>query len=77
MWVNVDPETRAPARLPRRFLDAYRPAADRRPRSRLRHPPPPATASHETWTFREGDLDVVGHVNNARYWAIADEFLVG
>jgi acyl-ACP thioesterase len=76
VWVNVDPETQTPARLPRRFLEAYGLAGERRPRSRLRHPPPPDSAPESSWTFRAGDLDVVGHVNNARYWAIADEFLV-
>ncbi len=76
VWANVDPETQAPARLADRFLPAYGPAPDRRPRSRLRHPPPPENASTASWTFREGDLDLVGHVNNARYWAVTDEFLV-
>jgi acyl-ACP thioesterase len=76
VWVNVDPETQTPTRLPRRFLEAYEPAGERRPRSRLRHPPPPDSASQSPWTFRAHDLDMVGHVNNARYWAIADEFLV-
>ncbi len=75
-WVNVDPETQTPARLPQRFLAAYEPAAGRRPRSRLRHPPPPESAVPGAWVFREGDLDIVGHVNNARFWAIADELLV-
>ena len=76
VWVNVDPETQTPTRLPRHFLEEYETAAERRPRSRLRHPPPPDSAAASPWTFRADDLDVVGHVNNARYWAIADEFLV-
>jgi medium-chain acyl-[acyl-carrier-protein] hydrolase len=76
VWVNVDPETQTPARLSPRFLDAYGPAPERRPRSRLRHPPPPDSASASAWMFREGDLDLAGHVNNARYWAVVDELLL-
>lgn len=76
VWVNVDPETQTPARLPERFLRAYQPAPVRRPRTRLRHPRPTDDATRLAWNFREGDLDIVGHVNNARYWAIADELLL-
>jgi acyl-ACP thioesterase len=65
-----------PVRLPEGFLAAYAPAAVRRPRSKLRHPPPTAAATAQAWTFRAGDLDVAGHVNNARYWAVVDEILV-
>jgi acyl-ACP thioesterase len=75
VWVNVDPETQTPARLSERFFEVYAPRGPK-PRSKLRHPAPPAEAQAEAWTFRPGDLDVVGHVNNTRYWAVADEFLV-
>lgn len=75
VWVNVDPESQLPARLPESFMAVYALVEPRKPRSRLRHPPPPADARAEPWTFRSDDLDVVGHVNNARYWAIADEVL--
>ena len=76
VWVNVDPKTQAPTRLAARFLSAYEPLPERRPRSKLRHPPPAEHASNEPWIFRAGDLDMAGHVNNARYWAVADECLV-
>ncbi len=75
VWVNVDPATQAPARLSERFLEAFGIPAGPRPRSKLRHEPPPADASSDAWTFRAGDLDIVGHVNNARYWAVFDEVL--
>lgn len=76
VWVNVDPESHLPARLPEGFMAAYAPAKPRKPRSRLRHPPPPVDARSEPWTFRPDDLDVVGHVNNSRYWAVVDDRLV-
>jgi acyl-ACP thioesterase len=76
LWVNVDPETRLPARLPERFLAGYAEAAgERRVRGRLRHPDPPAGATERPWRFRAADLDVAGHVNNAVYWAVVDERL--
>jgi acyl-ACP thioesterase len=76
VWVNLDPSTRLPARLPERFLAAYGLlAAERRARSRLRHPPPPASAATTPWTFRAADLDLAGHVNNAAYWEIVEERL--
>jgi acyl-ACP thioesterase len=77
VWVNVDPETQMPARHSERFLEVYATAQGSKPRSKLRHPPPPGDAQSQVWTFRVGDLDVVGHVNNTRYWTIADELLVG
>jgi acyl-ACP thioesterase len=76
VWVNVDPKSHLPARLPGAFVETYAPAQARKPRSRLRHPPPPAGAQSEPWVFRAGDLDLAGHVNNTRYWAIVDELLV-
>jgi acyl-ACP thioesterase len=76
VWVNLDPSTRLPARLPERFRAAYGPiAAERRARGRLRHPPPPAGARNGPWSFRAADLDVAGHVNNATYWEIVEERL--
>jgi len=76
LWVNVDPESHLPARLPEGFIAAYAPVEVRKPRSRLRHPPPPADARSEPWTFRADDVDIVGHVNNSRYWAAVDHRLV-
>ncbi len=77
VWANVDPQTQTPARLSERFLKFYGPAPGSKPRSKLRHPAPPDDARRHRWTFRRGDLDVVGHVNNTRYWAIADELMSG
>jgi acyl-ACP thioesterase len=76
IWVNLDPSTRLPARLPEAFRAACGSAgAARRARGRLRHPAPPADAASERWRFRAADLDVAGHVNNATYWEIIEERL--
>jgi acyl-ACP thioesterase len=78
IWVNVDPETRMPARLPDGFFTAYgESVAGRKARGRLRHPPPPEDATSRPWTFRHTDLDLAGHVNNAVYWEIVEECLDG
>ena len=77
LWVHVDPETRVPARLGEAFDAVYAPSAEgRRARSGLRHTgEPPAGALTREWFFRRADLDIAGHVNNAAYWAIAEELL--
>jgi len=43
--------------------------------ARLTHEPPPADAVGVGWTPRFTDFDVLGHVNNAVYWAMVEEFL--
>jgi acyl-ACP thioesterase len=73
IWVNLDPETRMPARLPDAFFAAYGDAtAGRRARGRLRHPHPPEGARERRWSFRPTDLDLAGHVNNAVYWEVIE-----
>ncbi|MFI5052830.1 MAG: acyl-ACP thioesterase domain-containing protein [Acidimicrobiia bacterium] len=55
----------------RRFGES---AGGRRVSGRLRHRPPPAECPRRTWPLREGDFDVLNHVNNARSLeAIEDE----
>ncbi|UJA20776.1 hypothetical protein HJD18_11525 [Thermoleophilia bacterium SCSIO 60948] len=77
LWVHLDPETRLPARLGEEFDRIYAPsAAGRRARSGLHHDAEaPAGAVTREWFFRRADLDLAGHVNNASYWAIAEELL--
>lgn len=78
IWVNLDPETRMPARLPEGFFAAYGTAtAGRKARGRLRHPPPPEGTTERPWTFRHTDLDLAGHVNNSVYWELVEECLDG
>lgn len=76
VWVAVDTRTGALARLDAAFVDAYGVAADgRRVSASLRHPDAPADAERRPWSFRATDIDRLGHVNNAAYWAVAEELL--
>ena len=78
IWVNIDRETRVPARLPEAFWDAYGDSTSgRKARGRLRHPGPPDGAPERPWSFRATDLDLAGHVNNSVYWELVEERLDG
>jgi acyl-ACP thioesterase len=81
IWVQIDPETRLPARLGERFHAVYAESAGgRRASPRLRHPGPPedaGTVERCPWMFRAADLDLAGHVNNAVYWQLAEQHLAG
>src|SRR3954454_6105026 len=79
LWVHLDPDGLHPRPLPEGFEAVYgAAAADRRVRARLRHPAaPPDGASRRPWRFRAADLDLAGHVNNAVYWQVVEEELVG
>jgi len=81
LWVHVDVTTMAPARLPEAFVAAYASAAGgRRVSSRrwLDGPPPPGPAvATRAWPLRAVDVDLLGHVNNAAYWAAVEELLLG
>jgi len=70
LWVAIDPRTLRPARI-ESLMELYaQSAGDRKPRTGLTHPAPPAGAQAAPWTFRAADLDVAGHVNNAAYWQV-------
>jgi acyl-ACP thioesterase len=77
--VGASGSRRHPRPLPEGFEAVYgAAAADRRVRARLRHPAaPPDGASSRPWRFRAADLDLAGHVNNAVYWQVVEEELVG
>jgi acyl-ACP thioesterase len=79
LWVYVDAATLVPKKLDPTFLTLYGEAAGGRTvGSRLELPaPPPDGAGVETrpWPLRRTDLDVLGHVNNAAYWAPVEELL--
>jgi acyl-ACP thioesterase len=79
LWVHLDPDGLHPRPLPTGFESVYGvAAAGRRVRARLRHSAePPAGAARRPWRFRAADLDLVGHVNNAVYWQVVEEELVG
>jgi acyl-ACP thioesterase len=73
-WIHLGPDAR-PARIGPGF-DGYAEAAGRRVAStKLTLVPPPATGSRTTWPLRATDVDLMGHVNNAAYWAAVEHRL--
>jgi acyl-ACP thioesterase len=74
LWIQLDVATMTPCRLTERFLDVYGEAAGgRRVSTRLWQGDPPVGAAAEPWQLRAVDIDLVGHVNNAAYWAAVEE----
>jgi acyl-ACP thioesterase len=74
LWVHVDIATGRPKRLADSFFDAYGDAAaGRTVHARLTHGDPPDGAEGVPWPVRFSDFDVLGHVNNAVYWAVVEE----
>jgi acyl-ACP thioesterase len=74
LWVHVDTATGRPKRLTPNFFDAYGEAAGGRTvHPRLAHGGPPEGRASQSWQLRFSDFDVLGHVNNAVYWAVFEE----
>jgi acyl-ACP thioesterase len=73
-WIHLDGKAR-PARIGSGF-DGYAEAAQGRVAStKLTLDPPPLDAARHRWTVRATDLDRMGHVNNAVYWAAVEHRL--
>jgi acyl-ACP thioesterase len=78
LWVHLDPASRRPAPLTAEEVAIYgEAAAGRKVTARLRHQSPDGAAPARRWAFRATDCDVAGHVNNAAYWQVLEEELVG
>lgn len=79
IWIHLDPTSGKPTPWGEQFASTYLPATGgRRVDARLRLPkqPPEGTAYNSAaWSFRKTDSDAYGHVNNAAYLAVAEEFL--
>jgi acyl-ACP thioesterase len=74
LWVHVDRATGRPKPLPDGFERVWGEASrTRRVRARLHHAGPPAGVHTRAWPVRATDFDVVGHVNNAAYWAAVED----
>lgn len=72
VWIHLSHELR-PLRLPDAFLDVYGASAEGRGvATRFTLPPPPSTDGMP-WALRATDVDRLGHVNNAVYWAPLEE----
>ncbi len=76
VWVHVDTTTGRPAQWGQDFASTYLEATQGRAvDAKLRHPKLPRDdATTERWSFRRTDHDAFGHVNNAAYLAVAEEF---
>jgi acyl-ACP thioesterase len=76
VWVHVDLVTGRPKPLPADFNRLYGEAVGGRTVSaRLTHDGPPDGVERVPWPLRFSDFDVLGHVNNAVYWAAVEEHL--
>jgi acyl-ACP thioesterase len=72
IWIHLDRELR-PKRLDDAFVVVYgESAAGRRASTRLTLPPPTVAPSRK-WPLRATDVDRLGHVNNAAYWAPVED----
>jgi acyl-ACP thioesterase len=75
-WIHLGPDAR-PARIGAGF-DGYAEAAQGRVTStKLMLVPPPIGDERTSWPLRVTDVDRMGHVNNAAYWAAVEQRLAG
>jgi acyl-ACP thioesterase len=72
-WIHLGPDAR-PARIGPGF-DGYAQAAGGRVASTKLTLAPPAAGSRTAWALRATDVDLMGHVNNAAYWAAVEHRL--
>ncbi len=76
VWVYVDLHSGAPQVLPPEFYAAYGDGVRaHKVSARLTHSGPPDAAPRSAWSLRATDFDVLGHVNNAVYWAAVEGLL--
>ena len=78
LWVHVDRETLQPSRVPDDVVDILTDSADGRSigaRLLLRPKNAETSVDRLPWVLRFSDFDAVGHMNNAAYWEMVEEFL--
>jgi acyl-ACP thioesterase len=73
-WIHLGPDAR-PARIGEGFDDYAEAAQGRVASTKLTLAPPPIDGERRVWTLRATDVDRMGHVNNAAYWAAVEERL--
>lgn len=76
IWVHIDPERLLPTPIHQIEMDTWAGPSTRPVKARLRHPAPPADAEARAWRFREAEMDIALHVNNAAYFTPFDEELL-
>ena len=73
IWIHLGRDGQ-PERLGERFLSVYgESAAGRKASTRLVLPGPSAAVPGIAWQVRSTDVDTLGHMNNAAYWAAVEE----
>jgi acyl-ACP thioesterase len=78
LWVHLDPVSGQPAPLTPAEIEVYAESiSDWQLQVRLRHPRPRGGESSTQWRFRAADCDLAGHINNAAYWTVLEEDLLG
>lgn len=81
LWVRVDFKTMKPVALSKELIELLQSATGgRKISSRLEIGKNlPDLASHnptvQSWPIRFSDMDAVGHLNNAAYWEVLEEYL--
>ena len=76
LWVYVDLDSGRPKKLTDAFWATYgESVGQRRIHARLTHHDLLESGDATPWTTRFTDFDVLGHVNNAVYWAVVEEFV--
>ena len=73
-WIHLGPDAR-PARIGAGFED-YAEATQGRVASTMLTLSVPANGTRVAWPLRSTDVDRMGHVNNAAYWAAVEERLL-
>jgi acyl-ACP thioesterase len=77
LWVHLDPLSGRPTKLTEDEVATWgESTAGRRVNARLRHPAPDGVKDGFPWRFRNSELDLAGHVNNAAYLQPLEEELI-
>ena len=73
-WIHLGPDAR-PARIGEGFEDYAEAAQGRVASTKLTLAPPVIEGERRVWPLRATDVDRMGHVNNAAYWAAVEQRL--
>ncbi|HTP22183.1 MAG TPA: acyl-ACP thioesterase domain-containing protein [Solirubrobacteraceae bacterium] len=77
LWVHLDPISGHPTKLTEDEIAMWGESTQGRTvNARLRHPAPDGVADGFPWRFRNTELDLAGHVNNAAYLVPLEEELL-
>jgi acyl-ACP thioesterase len=75
-WIHLGPDAR-PARIGTGFESYAAAAQGRVATTKLALPAPSSDGNRVAWPLRATDVDRMGHVNNAAYWAAVEHRLAG